>query len=473
LIENQEDRVDRRIRRESGELKFEEALKFIHGRLKFGSRPGLLRMEAILERVHHPERALSVIHIAGTNGKGSTVAFLRSLLMESDLKVGTFTSPYIESFTERISINGNPIPENKLISYVKDYKPLVEKMDQDERLKGITEFELITAMTFSYFKDEQVDVAIVEVGLGGLYDSTNVVIPDVVGITTIELDHQDILGETLQEIAAQKAGIIKQGVSVVAGNIQSKTMCVIEEVARKKQAKLFRYDVDYSSFYLPTNDFWGERFDYQTNERKFFGLEISMLGIHQTENAAMAIKLAEVYLSLKDNVLSENNIRIGLKNAFWPARMERISSRPLIVLDGAHNEAAMKRLAENLREEFAGRRIKILFSSLETKDVSSMIWQLQEIPKVHLYLTSFNYPRALDLANVSHLVNENLDLVSVWAFGLGDILSKMKENDVLLVTGSLYFVSQVREFLKRNGKVNENSLKTYFSSLSISSPYHF
>lgn len=446
-------------------MKFEEALKFICGRLKFGNRPGLLRMEAILKKVYSPERDLSVIHIAGTNGKGSTVAFLRSLLMEAGLKVGTFTSPYIENFTERISINGSPIPEDKLISYVKEYQPLVEEMDQDEKLAGITEFELITAMAFSYFKDEQVDVAIVEVGLGGLYDSTNVVIPDVVGITTIELDHQDILGEELQEIAVQKAGIIKQGVSVVTGNIQSEAMCVIEEVAKNTQAKLFKYNIDYSSFYLPTSDYWGERFNYQTNERNLVDLEISMLGVHQTENAAMAIKLAEIYLLLKNNVLSEDNIRIGLENTFWPARMEQVSNQPLIILDGAHNEAAMRRLAENLRKEFAGRRIKILFSSLETKNINGMIRQLQEIPKVHLYLTSFNYPRALDLADFSHLINENLDLVSVWAFGLGDILSKMEEKDVLLITGSLYFVSQVREFLKQNGKVGENSLKTYFSSL--------
>ncbi len=188
----------------------EEAIAWIHSRKKLGSLPGLERIQALLDKVDNPEKKVPVIHIAGTNGKGSTVAYLRSILIEAGVTVGSFTSPYIEEFNERIAIDAKPIPDNQLIQYVKKYQPIVAELDQDPAISGITEFEILTAIMLDYFATEQVDVAIVEVGLGGLLDSTNVVKSILTAITTIGYDHMDVLGDTLNEIAEQKAGIIKK-----------------------------------------------------------------------------------------------------------------------------------------------------------------------------------------------------------------------------------------------------------------------
>ncbi|MDR1474001.1 MAG: bifunctional folylpolyglutamate synthase/dihydrofolate synthase [Lactobacillales bacterium] len=430
------------------QMTFEDALAFIHGRLKFGSRPGLIRIEAILDKVNHPERKLSIIHIAGTNGKGSTVAFLRSLLMAAGLKVGSFTSPYIESFNERMSIDGVPISDEKLVKYVKKYQPLVKEMDKNDELAGITEFELITAMAFSYFYNEKVDVAIIEVGLGGLYDSTNVVEPSLTGITTIGYDHQDLLGESLPEIAQQKAGIIKDGIPLVTGNLTEKALAVIKEVADEKKATMYRYDVNYHAHSLSQKNFWGEVFDYQTSNEKFEGLKISMLGTHQVENAAMALKLAQIYLSMKRKSLTKAKVYQALENTFWPARMEVLSKQPLIILDGAHNDHAMQRLVENLKNKFADKKIYALFAALQTKDVKTMLWRIKNLPNTKIYLTSFDYPKALDISDFS---KEGLKTVPSWSEWLKEISLKMGKDEILLITGSLYFVSQVRRFIK-NGK---------------------
>lgn len=436
-------------------ITIEEAITWIHSRLPFGSRPGLERVNALLERVDHPEKKVATIHIAGTNGKGSTVTYLRCMLEEIGLTVGTFTSPYIESFNERIALNGHGISDEDLIKYVAKYQPLVAEMDSSESIQGITEFETLTAIALDYFNEKKVDVAIVEVGLGGLLDSTNVVQPMLTAITTIGKDHTEILGETIAEIASQKAGIIKAGIPVVTGNIEEAALTIIKNVANQQGSKQYRYGHDYEVKYLHPDKAWGEVFDFYGEAGKLSNLKVPLLGRHQVENASVAIELFYLYCQLKGLNVLERNISKGLKKAKWPGRMERISEEPLILLDGAHNEHAIRRLAENLKKEFPNREIKILFSALTSKNVDQMIAILKKVPNVHLYLTTFDYPKAVELTQLAHLENDQTELVSLWQFGLGEILEKMSTDDVLLVTGSLYFVSQVRELLLNLGGKNE------------------
>ena len=296
-------------------MKIEEAINWIHSRLPFGSRPGLDRVEALLEVVGHPEEKVKTIHIAGTNGKGSTVTYLRYLLEEAGLTVGTFTSPYIESFNERISINGQGIPDESLIRFVKKYQPLVEQMDQFEAVAGITEFETLTAMAFDYFLEEQVDVAIIEVGLGGLLDSTNVAKPLLTGITTIGMDHTDILGDTIEEIAAQKAGIIKQNVPLVTGNILPEALAVIEKQAKLKNATQYVWGEAYTVSYKHPAEEWGEIFSFQNEFGKIPKLTIHMIGRHQVENAGMAIEMYQIYCGLMNLPFREKDVINGLKKA--------------------------------------------------------------------------------------------------------------------------------------------------------------
>lgn len=436
-------------------MKIEEAIAWIHGRLPFGSRPGLERVEALLDQVDHPELKVPTIHIAGTNGKGSTVTYLRCLLEEAGLKVGTFTSPYVAFFNERIAVNGVGISDARLIHFVEKYQPIVAQLDENPKVAGITEFETLTALAFDYFLDEKVDVALIEVGLGGLMDSTNVVKPLLTGITTIGMDHTDILGDTLEEIAAQKAGIIKQGIPVVTGNIEPDALAVIEAQAQTTGSEIYRLDQEYSVVYQHPERTWGEVFTFQNAEGKLPNLMVPLLGHHQVENAGMAIELFQVYAELTHLPYQTRDIQNGLKKAVWPGRMERLNDEPLVILDGAHNNHAVRRLAENLKKEFGGKKIYILFSALSTKNIDEMLRILQGVPNSEVYLTTFDYPKAIDLAKMTHLEGPNVKIVSLWQFGLADILEKMDADDMLLITGSLYFVSQVRAFLVELGESNE------------------
>ena len=423
-------------------MTIETALEWIHSRLKFNIRPGLTRIEALLELLGNPEKELSMLHIAGTNGKGSTVAFTRGILEQLGLNVATFTSPFISSFGERMSINGHPIPDEKLIMYVEQLKPLVEAMDKKEKLAGITEFEIITALAFRYFADEKVDVALIEVGLGGLLDSTNVIQPVATAITTIGMDHMDILGDTIEKIAAQKAGIIKPHTPLVTGKIANEALAVIAQTAQKNQAQHYQYSIDYQVDILEN-----ERFNYRDDEIHLLNLEKSLLGLHQIDNAALAVKLTMIYAHEVGLSLSEEAIREGLRKTFWPARMEEISQEPLTILDGAHNVHAIQRLLENLKNEFSGRKITILFSALITKDITEMIKMLQTVDNSKLILTTFDYPKALKLEDFAHLEKENVMLAEDWKSTYTALKANLREEDVLLMTGSLYFMSQIRAYI--------------------------
>ncbi|MBF8807566.1 MAG: bifunctional folylpolyglutamate synthase/dihydrofolate synthase [Enterococcus lacertideformus] len=436
-------------------MKIEEAITWIHSRLPYGSRPGLDRVEALLEVVGHPEKKVKTIHIAGTNGKGSTVTYLRCLLEEAGLTVGTFTSPYIEAFNERISINGKGISDNDLIKLVQKYRPLVEQLDHFEAVAGITEFETLTAMAFDYFLCQKVDVAVIEVGLGGLLDSTNVAVPLLTGITTIGLDHTEILGETIEEIAIQKAGIIKRGIPVVTGKIETKALGVIKKQARIKNAPLYALGEKYEISYQYPAKKWGEVFSFSSESGKIAHLIIGMIGQHQVENAGMAIELYEIYCKIEGLPFKEKEIIKALKKAQWPGRMEKLSEEPFVILDGAHNTHAVSRLVQNLKKEFKDYRINILFSALKTKNIEKMINQLKEVPNVHIYLTTFEHPKALNLNATINLVDEKVSIVSLWQFGLAEILEKMADEDVLVVTGSLYFISEVRTLLLQLGGRHE------------------
>lgn len=427
----------------------QEAVQFIESRQKFGSKPGLQRINALLDQLHHPEKELKVVHVAGTNGKGSTVSFLSAMLQEAGVTVGTFTSPYIEELNERIAINGQSISDETLTTIIQKIQPLIESAEQDSVLFEITEFELLTAAAFLYFKEANVDLVVLEVGLGGLYDSTNVVSPLLTAITTIGMDHMEVLGDTIEEIAEQKAGIIKKGIPVVTGNITANALAVIDDIAQKQQAEVSHFAKDYQIDYKGPDPKWGEQFDFYNEEGKISKLTTSLLGKHQTENAAVAIQLFYYVCQLFQLPFTEKVVKNGLKKTSWPVRMERISQDPLIILDGAHNEQAMKRLVENMNTEFKERRIFVLFSALERKNVEGMLQQLLEISRAKIYLTNFDYPGVLRLEKNYQQVNEKrITIVSLWQFGLANILDKISSDDIILVTGSLYFVAEVRQLIK-------------------------
>ena len=407
---------------------------------------GLERMVKLLALRGNPHLKLKVIHIGGTNGKGSTIAFLKNMLGKMGLRVGVFSSPYLIHYTDQIAINEESIPEARLETLMVDYRSLLEG-EHAHDLQGTTEFEIITAIAYDYFASEQVDVAIMEVGMGGLLDSTNVCQPILTGITTIGLDHVALLGDSLEAIAEQKAGIIKQGIPLVTGNIVPEALAVIDQIAKAKQAPRLAYRDDYQVSHHESIE-TGEVFDYTSSFRQG-RFQTGLLGIHQVENAGMAITLLDTYCQETGRELASNDlIAQALEETSWPGRLEIVSKGPLVILDGAHNPHAIKALVATLQERFADYQKEILFTCIKTKALEDMLDLLENLPGTNLTLTHFEDGRATDEEVLKEAArSRKLNYQSWQAF----LDQKMKDNEekktVRIVTGSLYFLSQVRAYL--------------------------
>ena len=407
---------------------------------------GLERMVELLALRGNPHLKLKVIHIGGTNGKGSTIAFLKNMLEKMGLKVGVFSSPYLIHYTDQISINGESIPEARLEALMADYQSLLEG-ERSAALQETTEFEIITALAYDYFASEQVDVAIMEVGMGGLLDSTNVCQPILTGITTIGLDHVALLGDTLEAIAEQKAGIVKQGIPLVTGRITQEALTVIDPIAEAKNAPRLAYGKDYQVRHQESV-VAGESFDYTSSVRQG-RFQTGLLGLHQIENAGMALALLDTYCQEIGRESASNDlVAQALKETRWPGRLEVVSSNPLLFLDGAHNPHAIKALLVTLQERFADYHKEILFTCIKTKALEDMLDLLGTLPDTELTLTHFDDGRATDeevLKKVAY--SRNLNYQSWKEF----LDQKMTENEekktVRIITGSLYFLAQVRAYL--------------------------
>ena len=415
---------------------------------------GLERMVELLALRGNPNLKLKVIHVGGTNGKGSTIAFLKNMLEKLGLRVGVFSSPYLIHYTDQISINGESIPEARLEALMADYQSLLER-EKGLALQGTTEFEIITAIAYDYFASEQVDVAIMEVGMGGLLDSTNVCQPILTGITTIGLDHVALLGDTLEAIAEQKAGIIKQGIPLVTGRIAPEALAVIDRIAEGKDASRFAYGTDYQVSHQKSVA-TGEVFDYTSVVRQG-RFQTGLLGLHQIENAGMAIALLDTFCQEDGRELASNDLLAqALEETSWPGRLEIVSRDPLMILDGAHNPHAIKALLATLQERFADYHKEILFTCIKTKALEDMLDLLGAVPDTELTLTHFADSRATDESVLEEVAKSRNLSYQGWQDFLEQKLTDKKEEKqtVRIVTGSLYFLSQVRAYLME--RKNEN-----------------
>ncbi|VJB08738.1 dihydrofolate synthetase [Streptococcus pneumoniae] len=415
---------------------------------------GLERMVELLALRGNPHLKPKVIHIGGTNGKGSTIAFLKKMLEKLGMRVGVFSSPYLIHYTDQISINGESISEAKLEALMADYQSLLER-EKGLALQGTTEFEIITAIAYDYFASEQVDVAIMEVGMGGLLDSTNICQPILTGITTIGLDHVALLGDSLEAIAEQKAGIIKQGIPLVTGRIAPEALAVIDRIAEGKDAPRLAYGIDYQVRHQESV-VTGEVFDYTSDVRQG-RFQTGLLGLHQIENAGMAIALLDTFCQEDGRKLASNHLLAqALEETSWPGRLEIVSRDPLMILDGAHNPHAIKALLVTLQERFADYHKEILFTCIKTKALEDMLDLLGAMPDTELTLTHFADSRATDESVLKEAAKARNLSYQDWHDFLEQNLTDKKEEKqtVRIVTGSLYFLSQVRAYLME--RKNEN-----------------
>ncbi|MHC9532880.1 bifunctional folylpolyglutamate synthase/dihydrofolate synthase [Dellaglioa sp. L3N] len=429
---------------------YEETIAFIHGRTQFKKSPSLSRMRSFMQRLGNPQNQIDMIHVAGTNGKGSTVAFLRELLIAQGLTVGTYTSPFIVKFNERISLNGQMIDDDALLSLVNIVKPIVDEMDVElaEHEGGPTEFEIITAMMFVYFGGvNPVDIVVVETGLGGKYDSTNIIDPLVSVITTIGLDHMKILGDTIEKIAQQKAGIIKTKRPIIVGKVTDEVFKVIATEAELKNSPIIRLGTDFEVKSEGPKSSWEEILTYTSNEMHIKQLSIPLLGEFQDENAATAIAAFEQVANIQGWSISVKSIRQGISATTWPGRFEKVNDEPLVVLDGAHNSAAIDRISQLLRTHFQDKEITIIFAVLADKQGEQMLEKLAALPNVHIIVTQFAGPRQVTrMADFKINQFKNVSFQDSWKEALVQSVGTMSVDDLLLVTGSLYFISEVRGY---------------------------
>ena len=404
-----------------------EVEKWLHSRIGLNFRSGLGRMQRAVDLLGNPEQTYPIIHVTGTNGKGSTIAFMRELFVAHGKTVGTFTSPHIVSIHDRICINGEPISDEDFIRLADQVKAMEQRLLETH--DQLSFFELLTLIALLYFKEQKVDLVLLEVGIGGLLDTTNVVTGEIAIITSIGLDHQETLGDSLTAIAEQKAGIFKPGNSAVIANLAQEAQLVCQRTATDLGV----------SFYQADQDFSFRNGNFSSSLADFNHLILGLEGAYQEENAALALQAFLLFMAQRDEKVDQEAVRAALQATKWAGRLEAITEH--IYLDGAHNLPALERLVEFIQEKIQqGYQPQILFGALKRKDYSGMLTYLTEhLPDVVLYVTSFDYQGSLEEQDFG-------DYTSIASYRdfIDNFEASAQEKDLLFVTGSLYFISEVR-----------------------------
>lgn len=431
-------------------MKYEEALEYISQTNKFGIRLGLENIGKLLELLGNPQETLNIIHVAGTNGKGSVCSFISNILRESGYKVGLYTSPYLETFTERIRVNGENIPQEDVARIIDLIKEKIEVM-VSQGYAYPTEFEVVTAMAFYYYSEQKVDFVALEVGLGGRYDATNIITKSLVSvITSISLDHTGILGDTIEKIAYEKAGIIKENGVVVVYDQTNEAKDVINSVCKEKNAKYI--EVNFDNINIKKSNINSQVYDCNVMGETYKNLEIMLIGEHQINNSILAMSVLKYLKDTKklDNV-SEESIREGLITTKWPGRIEKIKESPIFIIDGAHNEDGAKSLAKALDKHFKDKKLTLLIGMLEDKDIDGVLDIL--MPKFSkVVATTPNNPRAIN----SDILKEKIlkyvsDVTSKHEIedAVNYTLETSNKDDIIISAGSLYMIGTVRTLVKK------------------------
>jgi dihydrofolate synthase/folylpolyglutamate synthase len=426
-------------------MTYEQALDFIHSTYKFGTKLGLENITKLLEFMGNPQKGLKVIHVAGTNGKGSTCAFINQMLIEAGFRVGLYTSPFLESFNERIKLNNQPIDNQELASITEFVKERIEELIR-QGFSHPTEFEVVTAIGFEFFKRKNVDFVVLEVGLGGRFDATNVVEnPEICVITSIGFDHMDILGSTIEKIAFEKAGIIKQNTKVIlALQRYEEVKEVISKVCKEQNAQLIEVERNY---HVLKSTLEGIVFDCVTPKGIYKNLEIKLLGTHQVENALNCVYVYEC-LKEKYDIKTEALIK-GLLNARWNGRFEVLIDKPLVVLDGAHNVDGMKVLVENCKIYLNDKKIVAVVGILKDKEYEKMISLIKSVAQRVIFTLVPSQKRAFsekEALEISHKCG--VEFVPDFREAIKYALGLCNEDDAVIICGSLYLVGAARGFLK-------------------------
>ncbi len=416
-----------------------EAIEYIHSVFWKGSIPGLGRTQALLQKMGNPEKELKFVHIAGTNGKGSTAAMTASILRKAGYRTGLYTSPYIYRFHERMQIDGEQISDEDLVEITQYVKPLADSMEECP-----TEFELVCCIAFEYFKRKKCDIVVLEVGMGGEFDATNVIpVPEVAVITNIGLDHTDVLGSTVEEIAKTKAGIFKEGGNAVIYRSTPSVEKVFEDICAERGVTLKKADFD--SLKQTSLDLFGQVFD--CGNRK--DIALPLLGDHQLHNASVVLSVADTLIANGWNI-TEQNIYDGIRDVSWPGRFDIVSRDPLFIIDGGHNPQCIEALVKNIEDYLVGRKVVALTGVLADKDYGEMYKPVMPLISEFVCITPDN-PRkmeAADLARYLQAAGAKATAAESTADGVRKAIALAGKDGAILCFGSLYSIGAIHEGLK-------------------------
>jgi dihydrofolate synthase/folylpolyglutamate synthase len=432
------------INSSQGKNAYQQSLDYLYGLEKFGMIFGLTQVERILKAIGDPHREVQAIHIGGTNGKGSTAAMIASILQKEGYRVGLYTSPHLIRFTERIKVNGKEIEQEEVAALSGWMR---EKIAEANISPPFTFFDFTTAMALYYFNQKMVDLAILEVGLGGRLDSTNVVDPLLSIITNISKDHEAYLGKSILKIAKEKAGIIKKGRPLITAATQPQILRLFSKICQERGSLYFRVGKDFR--YVSTED--GD-FHYEGLHRKLWALHLNLRGSHQIVNATTALGASEVLEDLGYPV-SIDAMVVGLGEVDWPGRLEMVASSSNVVLDGAHNPAGALALKESLRNEFQYQHLTLLIGVMKDKDIESILHLLAPLAD-HIILTKPNNDRAAPPAILKKALGRHgkrAEIVEDLKEAIERGLSITGQEDLLCITGSLYTVGEAKAYFSTRG----------------------
>lgn len=405
---------------------------------RFGIKPGLEIIRHLLKELGNPQKEFRSIHIAGTNGKGSTAAGIASILQASEIKTGLFTSPHLIRFNERIRIGDTQITDEEVVElYIR-----VKKADTGER--PATFFEYATAMAFCYFADKKVEYAVIEAGMGGRLDSTNIITPCASIITNVSMDHESFLGSNIRQIAYDKSGIIKTGVPLITGSKNPEVLEIFETETRKNNSKLFILgrDFNFTKDQRASLEFIG------IQKNAIDGLEINLSGDHQIENMALSIAACRM---LKEPRINDSSIKKGASNVLWPGRLEHINKNPDIILDGAHNPDAAEKLSKHLQEYHNGNKICLIIGMMKDKDQSETLKFFSEIAS-RVIATESKSPRAEKAENIDAIFKKEFGVPSIPIPDIGEAIeyavNSATIDEMICITGSLYIVGEAKAFFQ-------------------------
>ncbi len=429
-------------------MNYQEALKYIEKSHKFGMRLGLENSFKLLELLGNPQDKLKFIHVAGTNGKGSTCSFISNILKEQGYKVGLYTSPYLETFTERIRLNGANIPEEDVARIITIMQEKIEMMASQGH-EYPTEFEIETAMAFYYYNEQQADYVVLEVGLGGRYDATNVIkTPLASVIVSMSLDHIGVLGDTLEKIAYEKAGIIKEDGMAIVYKQEKEAEDVIKNVCKEKNTKYI--ETNFDSMKIKKADINSQVFDCEVLGEKFEDMEIQLIGDHQVNNAILALTAVKALREYKGIEISNDAIKRGFLATKWPGRIEKVKDEPTFIIDGAHNEDGARALSKALDKYFGSKKMTLLIGMLEDKDIDSVLEiLLDKFDKV--VTTTPDSDRAISCEKLKEKVQKyvpNVVAIENIDEAVKYVLDNSTNEDVIISAGSLYMIGYVRQILK-------------------------